>query len=104
MVKNANEYVKDHMVWTAEKDMNTSLVIDRRNIYNLNSCEIKAWKKKFSLERDSTATPVECPRSWVRIPFKPELFAVFSLFMSSYVFLRREFKKYALSYVYLHAY
>jgi len=58
MVKNASEYVKDHTIWTAEKD-----IIDHRsNIYNLNRCEIKAWNK-LRPEQDATAVPVECPTS-----------------------------------------
>ena len=83
MVKNANEYVKDHILelqrkiwnlncsipsihandwyersytWTVEKDMKTD---DHQSYrHNLSSCEIKAWQK-FRPERDLNPWPLQ---------------------------------------------
>jgi len=48
-VKNASEYIKDHIFELSHETFDKDMIDPRSYVHNLSSCEIKAWKK-FRLE------------------------------------------------------
>ena len=59
MAKTNEYYMKDHIFELRKYSVKAQIIITVIHLYNLSSCEIKAWNKMFRPEKDLKSWPLD---------------------------------------------